>query len=72
MNCATQRRETETNRARVIADVRGGALVSPAYVDAAAPLTWRCAHDHIWDATVDAAERHWCAECARTVFARYR
>jgi hypothetical protein len=72
MNCASQRREIETKRLRDLADARGGTLASAAYVDAATPLAWRCAHGHRWEARVHEAQRHWCAECARTVFAAYR
>ncbi|WP_250507202.1 hypothetical protein [Caballeronia sp. GAFFF3] len=55
-----------------IAQARGGALLSHRYVDAATPLSWRCAYGHVWDATPDAVSRHWCSECARTVFAAVR
>jgi hypothetical protein len=72
MNCAARRRELETKRLRELADVRGGALLSPGYVDAATPLTWMCAYGHVWDARPDAASRRWCAACARNVFASYR
>ncbi|MDR5736598.1 MULTISPECIES: hypothetical protein [unclassified Caballeronia] len=71
MSCAGHRRESETNRARALADVRGGKLVSP-YVNAMTPLTWQCAYGHVWEAHADVAQRRWCGECARTVFARYR
>jgi hypothetical protein len=72
LSCASQRREIETRRLRDLARMRGGALVSTGYVDAATPLRWECAHGHRWDARADDAERRWCAECARTVYAAYR
>jgi hypothetical protein len=72
MNCASQRRETETKRLRDIAHARGGLLASAAYVDAATPLTWECAYGHRWRAIAQDAQRNWCAKCARTVFAWYR
>ncbi|WP_250528726.1 hypothetical protein [Caballeronia sp. ATUFL_F1_KS4A] len=72
MNCATERRELETKRLQDIAQARGGALLSHRYVDAVTPLSWRCAYGHVWDATPDAVSRHWCSECARTVFAAVR
>ncbi|KXU94636.1 hypothetical protein CR51_26690 [Caballeronia megalochromosomata] len=72
MNCAAERLELETKRLRDVARVRGGALLSQRYVDAATPLRWQCAYGHMWDARADAVSRHWCAECARTVFAAYR
>ncbi|BAN22212.1 hypothetical protein [Caballeronia insecticola] len=72
LNCAGQRRELETRRLRDLAEARGGALLSPGYVDVATPLEWRCAYGHVWQARADAAPRHWCAECARTVFSRFR
>jgi hypothetical protein len=72
MNCATERRELETKRLRELAQARGGALLSRHYVDAATPLNWRCAYGHVWNARPDAVPRHWCAECARTVFAAIR
>jgi hypothetical protein len=72
MNCASQRRELETRRLRELAEVRGGALTSAGYVDAATPLSWECAHGHRWDAHADDVERRWCAVCARTVYAAYR
>lgn len=72
MNCAAQRRELETRRMRELAHVRGGALLSPGYVDASTPLTWTCAYGHVWNARPDAASRQWCAACARTVFGQYR
>ena len=72
MNCASERRDLETRRLRELADVRGGMLLSHGYVDAATPLNWKCAYGHVWDAHPDAASRHWCAQCARMVFASYR
>ncbi|VXB57100.1 conserved hypothetical protein [Burkholderia sp. 8Y] len=72
MNCATQRREAELNRARSIAGVRGGTLVPAGHATATPSLTWQCAFGHVWEADADAAQRRWCDECARTVFARYR
>src|SRR5579875_1658974 len=72
MNCATQRREAEMNRARVIAEVRGGALLRMGHATATSSLTWQCEFGHVWEADADAAQRRWCDECARTVFARYR
>ena len=50
MNCAAQRREMHLRRLREIAEVRGGALLSPTYVDAATPLCWQCASGHVWKA----------------------
>lgn len=72
MNCAGHRRELETSRARALAEVRGGTLLSQGYLNATTPLSWQCAYGHVWNARLDAAQRRWCAECARTVFARYR
>ncbi|SAK45032.1 hypothetical protein AWB77_00782 [Caballeronia fortuita] len=72
MNCAAERRELETNRLREIASVRGGALLSRHYVDATTPLQWQCAYGHEWEARPDVVARHWCADCARTVFAGIR
>ncbi|MDR5853690.1 hypothetical protein P9239_15650 [Caballeronia sp. LZ062] len=72
MNCATQRREAETNRARMIAQARGGALLQSGDATATSSLTWQCAFGHTWKANADSAQRRWCDECARTVFARYR
>jgi len=72
MNCAAQRRETETTRAHMVAQVRGGTLISPGYANGATGPTWQCAYGHVWDAHADAAQRRWCVQCARTVFARYR
>jgi hypothetical protein len=72
MNCAAQRRELETKRLREMAHVRGGALLSPGYVDASTPLSWQCAHDHVWNARPGDVSRLWCAECARTVLAGFR
>jgi hypothetical protein len=72
MNCAAERRNLETLRLRDAAEARGGALLSRHYVDAATPLSWKCAYGHVWEAHADAASRHWCAQCARTVFAGYR
>ncbi|WP_244847961.1 hypothetical protein [Caballeronia sp. SL2Y3] len=72
MNCATQRREAEIARARAIAEARGGALVPSCQTGAASSLTWQCAFGHVWQADADAAQRRWCDECARTIFARYR
>ncbi|WP_244197777.1 hypothetical protein [Caballeronia ptereochthonis] len=71
MSCAAQRRELETRRLREAAEARGGVLLSPGYVDASTPLSWQCAYGHVWDARPDAISRHWCAECARTVFSRF-
>lgn len=72
MNCTAERRERETRRLRELAEVRGGALLSRRYVDAATPLTWRCAYGHEWDARPGMVSRHWCAQCARTLFACIR
>jgi len=72
MNCAGYRRESQTNRARALAEARGGTLLSRGYVNAMTPLTWQCAYGHVWDAHADVAQRRWCDECARTVFTRYR
>ncbi|WP_321798444.1 hypothetical protein [Caballeronia sp. J97] len=72
MNCASERRELETKRLREVASVRGGMLLSRSYVDAATPLSWQCAYGHVWDARPDTVLRHWCVDCARTVFAGIR
>jgi hypothetical protein len=72
MNCASQRREIEMRRLRDLAEARGGALASADYVDASTPLAWRCARGHRWEARAHDAQRRWCAECARMVFAAYR
>lgn len=65
MNCAAQRREMHLRRLREIAEVRGGALLSSTYVDAATPLCWQCASRHVWKARPDAIEREWCRHCVR-------
>jgi hypothetical protein len=72
MSCALQRRELETKRMQALAHERGGELMSPDFVDATAPLRWRCAHGHQWDARAEDARRRWCADCARTIYAAYR
>ncbi|KMY86648.1 hypothetical protein BUMB_00787 [Candidatus Paraburkholderia calva] len=72
MNCASHRRTTETARMRDIARARGGVLESLHFVDAATPLAWQCAYGHRWSSPAFDAERHWCTECARAVFAAYR
>ncbi|SPB15017.1 hypothetical protein NOV72_02245 [Caballeronia novacaledonica] len=72
MNCASERLELETKRLREVAQVRGGALLSRAYVDAATPLRWQCAHGHVWDELPGKVSRRWCVECAETVFADFR
>ncbi|KND62156.1 hypothetical protein BVER_01948c [Candidatus Burkholderia verschuerenii] len=72
MNCASQRRENETKRLRDIAQVRGGSLETQAQTDATTPHAWQCAYGHRWRAHAHDAQRRWCAECARTVFAAYR
>ncbi|WP_250512238.1 hypothetical protein [Caballeronia sp. INDeC2] len=71
MNCAAERLELETKRLREVARVRGGALLSRRYVDAATPLRWQCAHGHVWEARADKVSRRWCAECARTLLAAF-
>jgi hypothetical protein len=65
MNCASQRRELETQRLREFAALRGGALLSESHVDAHTPLRWRCAFGHVWEARPDAIEREWCLDCVR-------
>ncbi|MDR5749642.1 MULTISPECIES: hypothetical protein [unclassified Caballeronia] len=65
MNCASQRRELETQRLREFAALRGGALLSECYVDAHTPLRWQCAFGHAWEARADAIEREWCLDCVR-------
>jgi hypothetical protein len=72
MSCASQRRELETKRLRELAQVRGGELVSESFVDAATPVRWQCAHGHQWDAHAGDAQRRWCSECARIIYAAYR
>ncbi|CAL8475120.1 MULTISPECIES: hypothetical protein [Caballeronia] len=72
MNCTAERLERETKRLREVAQVRGGALLSRRYVDAATPLRWTCAYGHVWDALPDKASRHWCVECAESLFADFR
>jgi hypothetical protein len=72
MKCAAERLELETKRLRDVAQVRGGALLSRRYVDAATPLRWTCAYGHVWDALPDKASRHWCVECAESLFADFR
>jgi hypothetical protein len=66
MNCASQRREQQTERLKAVAQERGGRLISAGYVDAATPLRWECAFGHRWDVVADAVTRQWCEECART------
>lgn len=46
---------------------RGGSLLSTTYVNARTPLTWRCAHGHVWNASVSNVRSggSWCPECAR-------
>ncbi|HEV7834569.1 MAG TPA: hypothetical protein VGP09_14470 [Caballeronia sp.] len=65
MNCATQRREQQTERLKALAGERGGRLLSASYVDATTPLRWECAFGHSWDAQAEIATRRWCAECMR-------
>jgi hypothetical protein len=72
MSCASQRLELETRRMRELAQARGGELVSAGYIDANTLLRWQCAYEHRWDALPDDAQRRWCRECARTVYASYR
>jgi hypothetical protein len=72
MNCASHRREVEMQRLHGIAQMRGGALLSPGRADIKAPPSWRCAWGHVWDADIESAQRSWCAECGRTVFSKYR
>ena len=72
MNCASERRNLETQRLCELAEARGGALLSHRYLDAATPLSWQCAYGHVWDARPDTASRYWCVQCARTVFAGFR
>jgi hypothetical protein len=72
MNCALQRRDAATRRLRDMAQARGGVLLSSAYIDDTTPLKWQCAFGHVWHARAELAPRVWCAECARTVFSRYR
>jgi hypothetical protein len=72
INCALQRRELATRRLREIAKERGGALLSRGYVDESTPLDWQCAYGHVWSARPALAPRLWCAECARTIYSRYR
>lgn len=65
MNCASQRRELETQRLREFAALRGGALLSKCYVDADTPLRWECAFGHAWEARAEAIEWEWCLDCVR-------
>ncbi|SAK51125.1 hypothetical protein AWB81_00924 [Caballeronia arationis] len=65
MNCASQRRETQTQRLQEFAALRGGALLSESYVDAATPLRWQCAFGHVWEARPAAIDREWCPDCVR-------
>ena len=65
MNWAAQRREMHLRRLRDIAEVRGGALLSATFVDAATPLCWQCASGHVREARPDAIEREWCRNCVR-------
>jgi hypothetical protein len=68
MNCATERREMETRRLRALAHERGGALLSPSYVDAATSLRWQCAFGHEWEAKAVSVGRRWCPRCARELY----
>jgi hypothetical protein len=65
MNCASQRRELQTERLHALAEERGGRLLSAAYLDASTPLAWECAFGHRWNATADVVARRWCVECVR-------
>jgi hypothetical protein len=72
MNCASQRRELEARRLREIARVRGGTLTVEPGPDRATAPVWECAYGHRFVADARHAQRYWCAECARTVFAAIR
>lgn len=50
---------------RELADLRGGACLSEAYVRGQAKLQWRCAAGHRWQATATAVRAgRWCPVCA--------
>jgi hypothetical protein len=72
MNCASQRRELETRRLREIARVRGGTLAVERGPDYTTPPVWECAYGHRFEAHAHDAQRYWCAECARKLFAAIR
>ncbi len=62
--CAIQACSNTLEQAQAIAEKRGGQCLSSCYVNAATPLTWRCARDHVWDAPPsNVLQGSWCRQC---------
>lgn len=52
---------------KAVARARGGECLSTEYVNSVAPLRWRCAEGHEWQATAQAVKnRTWCPQCGGT------
>lgn len=47
-----------------IARLRGGELISTKYSNNHEKLTWKCEHGHIWKASYNCIQKHWCPRCS--------
>lgn len=66
-NLHAQRKARMIARVRAIAQARGGACLSAAYVNSQTHLRWRCAEGHEWAAQpATIATGRWCPTCADT------
>lgn len=62
---ADRAKEKKFRSVRAIAAKRGGRCLSETYVHSRAPLHWRCADGHEWDACAQSiGDGTWCPRCA--------
>ncbi len=63
--CAKEKRIT-INKARKLAESRGGACISDLYVNSLTPLLWKCATGHEWKSTYQNIRKgNWCPYCSK-------
>ena len=60
--------DVQMRRARDMANARGGELLTSTYRGNKAPMRWRCAEGHEWDASFGTVvhSRAWCGRCVGT------
>ncbi|QKF93720.1 hypothetical protein QKU48_gp0262 [Fadolivirus algeromassiliense] len=50
-----------------LAENRGGKCLSAEYISYSTKLKWECEFGHIWEATYQSINKHWCTECSKSI-----
>lgn len=53
------------DKARELANAKGGVIISERYVGGSKKMRWRCAAGHNFEASFAVAKRQWCKHCAK-------